>query len=566
MTGAPHSRNRERHAGVLFAVFLTAAFPLFGRGRQEAPPREALNTEFILCITAFDVSALPPAQRALGPILQRELAWDLERIHHRIRGGEERSRYEELAFAAATREAAVRLAKKRAERDALLYQGLPRWKYRKELRRIDTELEDLETAWLRTAAERPLIAEAPRFKLISANSGNAGTFPEAPPRGGEEAFLKATQADALLTGRFRMAYGRIFAEFRLFARGASFVHEDSTIFSSEDLQAASDELKLRFLAALVNSEPVRLTVNAGPENARIVVNGRSAKSGETVTMPPGPVTVSLSADDHQSVVREWEGRDGEETELSVILKPFTMEHLRIVLPGADASVYLGARYMGGRAVEDKAAESAPDETVKTETETAETGTGIAGTEEAETETAEITGDPDGPAEGTEETPVELAADTPEETPAETQAGFFSIYVPAGQYRYIRVDTPGGLTGEAIVRGNDPADEIRVVRLEPRRLPGKDDKPVEVKRRKFYGAYGRFWIALPLAFFINGISQSYAYSYNSSGGSQTMYDRANTAYYVSIGAWAAAGIFLAESLIRMGIYIHTATEESIPLWE
>jgi hypothetical protein len=153
-----------------------------------------------------------------------------------------------------------------------------------------------------------------------------------------------------------------------------------------------------------------------------------------------------------------------------------------------------------------------------------------------------------------------------ETPAEAQAGLFSIYVPAGQYSYIRVDTPDGLTGEAIVKGNDPSEEIRVIRLEPRILPGKDDRPVDKKRRKFYGAYGRFWIALPLAFFINGISQTYAYSYNNSGGSQTMFDRATTAYYVSVGAWAVAGIFLAESLIRMGIYIHTATEESIPLWE
>ena len=46
----------------------------------------------------------------------------------------------------------------------------------------------------------------------------------------------------------------------------------------------------------------------------------------------------------------------------------------------------------------------------------------------------------------------------------------------------------------------------------------------------------------------------------------MYNDAKTSYYVTIGAWAVAGIFLTETLIRMGVYIHSASKEAIPLWE
>jgi hypothetical protein len=133
-------------------------------------------------------------------------------------------------------------------------------------------------------------------------------------------------------------------------------------------------------------------------------------------------------------------------------------------------------------------------------------------------------------------------------------------VPIGQYRYIRVETEDGLTGEAIVKGSSE-DDVRIITLKPRKLPGKDDKPVEDMRRKFYNAYGRFWIALPAAFLINGFSQLYTNSYYMGSVSA-----GKTAYYISIGAWVVTGIFLVESLFRMGFYVHSASKETIPLWE
>jgi hypothetical protein len=564
-----------------FLIFLLFAAPLlFGRGRREEEKREVLNGEFTLCVASFDVSALPAGYQIVGPILQRELAGDLGRIHHRKRDGEELSRYEELAFIAATRDGAVKLAAKREERDALFYRGYPRWKYRRELRKIDDELAALEEAYGKAGEVRPLIEERPLFKISEVNRGGI-LFPPPPERGGEEVFLKTHQADAVLTGTLRMAYGRIYAEFRVFTRGASFVYEDSTIFSTEDLGAASDELKSRFLAALVNSPPARLTILAEPEDARIEVNNRSAQSGEVLELPPGPVRIAVSADDHRGVRKELELNGGAEETLSVILRPHTMEQLDIALPGPETAVYMGALYVGGSSAappeagpgsaaesssaspEDSAA-TAPDDGGIFPPETAEAVPEAAG--ELAAEPAEIAGEP---AAGEAEPAGELAesAASPEDPAAPApRAGFFSVYVPAGQYRYIRVDTPEGLTGEAIVKGAAGGDGVRIIELPVRRMPGRNEKPVEEKRRKFYGAYGRFWIALPAAFFINGLAQTYAYSYNASRGSEVMYDRAINSYYVSIGAWVVAGAFLAETLVRMGIYVHTASEEAVPLWE
>jgi hypothetical protein len=566
------------------AVLLLAAFPLFGRGKTEEEPAVPLNAEYVLLITAFDVSSLPPSQAALGSILQRELVRDLGRIHYRLRSDTERSRYEELAWTAAMHEAAANLAAKRSERDALLYQGLPNWKYKKELKRIKGELDVLEDEYDAAESERPLIDARPVFTISEVNTGAAAeqpeaAFPPSPERGGEEAFLRTHNADAFLSGKLTLVYGRIYAEFRLFTRGASFVYEDSTIFSPEDLIAAADELKLRFMAALANTSPARLVLHAEPENARILVNGRTVENGVELELAPGPVTISVQADNYHGIVKETELPGGEITEYSFVLKPLVMEKLELTLP-ENASVYMGALYTGGN-TRDKAEEETEtpglpenaETPAVTESATAQ-GAAVESATAQSTELAEPTEAPavdlaeSGPpgelaSEGSPP-PADLAESIIRESPDEP--GVFTLYVPQGQYRYVRVDTEDGLTGEAIILGSPQEDgEVRIVTLEPRKLPGRDDKPVEVKRRKFYGAYGRFWVTLPIAFFLHGLSKTYTDSYYSSA-SPNLYDKALNAYYVSTGAWIVAGVFLAESLIRMGIYIHSASKESVPLWE
>ena len=510
----------------LALIFLVLCPALFAKGKKEEDKRETVNNDFILCITSFDVSDLPPGMQILGSVLQRELVLDLSRIHYRIRSDDEISRYQELAMTAAMSAAAAKLSSKRAERDALLFRGFPDWKYKKEIKKIDKELPELEEAYRKTMEEIPIVAGKPLFLMSEQNI--KGGFPLPPGKGGEEVFLKTYKYDAFLEGKFRLVYGRVYAEFRFFTRGASFIYEDSTIFSQEDLNAAADELKSRFLTALVNSKPAALLVTAEPEDARLELNGRLVKSGETVELPPGPVIIRASADDHQSIEREIELEGGNSEEIAFILKPFTMEIMGIDLGGKTGSVYLGAMYLGGNVAADKIAE------VKTT--------------DGEIPVEEIVSE-------------EIAEAADEE---ELRPWFFSVYVPVGQYRYIRVETEDGLTGEAIVKGSSTGEE-RIITLQPRPLPGKDDKPVEDKRKKFYGAYGRFWIVLPLAFL-----SGWLYSDNKNGyavsGSRDMLVKRNVWCGVFIGGVSVAGGFLVESLVRMGIYIHTASKEAIPYIE
>jgi len=583
------SRRKTPARRIFFTmiVFFLLQSPLFAKGKQEEEQFDSQNKEFTLCVTAFDVSSLPAGQQVLGPILQRELVADLNRIYYRVRSEDELHRYEEMEWITAMHAAADKLAKEREKRDNLLYQGHPNWKYKQEIKKNKTEIEKLEEAYIKARDRKPLIEERPLFKLLAGNTGTPATFPQPPEKGKEEAFLRNTRVDAFLGGKFRLLYGRIYVEFRIVARGSSFVYEDSAIFSSENLNTAADEVKQRFLAALVNSELVRIVLNAEPENSQIVVNNRIIKKGEVLILPPGPVTIAVSAVDHEGITEELE-LEGGEGELSFVLKPLPMEDLGVAFPGPNSSVYRGAMYMGGNpVVEEEQTEAAMTEEEETDEQQAdeqETGELIAEADEqaagdaltkpeesaeaekiseaeiAEGEEAAEIEEGEGTAEGAD---IAEGDEAPEEADgsldpslADKQAGFFSFQVPAGQYQYIRVDTEDGLTGEAIVRGSSDTGKTRIVTLEPRKLPGKDDQPVERARKKFYGAYGRFWIALPLAFFLNGVSQSYI----------NVLGSPNTYTYVSYGAWAATGVFLAETLVRMVIYVHTGTKESIPFKE
>jgi hypothetical protein len=561
-------------AAALVAALLFVITPLFAKGKTEEQETKSVNREYVLCITSFNVSALPPGLQVLGPILQRELAGDLARIHHRVRTDSEVTRYEELAWMEAVHATANEIAKKREERDNLLYKGHPNWKYKKELKKIDKDIKALEEKYAAARDIWPIIEEQPLFKLLASNTAIPGTFPQAPQKNKEEAFLRNNKADAFLEGTFKILYGRIYAEFRIFTRGASFVFEDSAIFSSENLNPAADEIKRRFLGAMINSSPVRLALNVDPEDSQIEVNGIIVKKGQIVELPPGPVTITVSAADYHGV-REEHLLEGGDKELSYELTPMEKENLQIKFPGPNSKVYSGAMYMGGNPVPKQEEIEVNDDTEETEIETDETT--ITENDNAETAVADDLSEKkekesDSIAEQPEETDTDLVAEqseeeTEEEDPqvVEARAGFFSVYVPMGQFQYIRVDTEDGLTGEAIVKGNPDSKEVRIIELKPRKLPGREDNPVEKSRKKFYGAYGRFWVALPLAFIINGISLSYIDNYNSTRNPE-MQNKAAYSNYATIGAWSLTGVFLAETFIRMFIYIHTGTKESIPYIE
>jgi hypothetical protein len=124
----------------------------------------------------------------------------------------------------------------------------------------------------------------------------------------------------------------------------------------------------------------------------------------------------------------------------------------------------------------------------------------------------------------------------------------SLRVPLGGKEYITVERPGGESASMVYQGFDAAVEL--LPQPPR------EKQVEWFRRKFYGAYGRFWVALPIAYLLSGVASAYttASSYNSG-----VYDKAINYYYVSMAAAVVSGYMLAESFYRLYRYVNNAGE-------
>jgi hypothetical protein len=501
--------KKLKTAILLFFVILV---PLAAKGKSEEPPA-VVNAEYKLCITAIDVSDLPVSQQSLGLLFQRELANRMRRIKTRVRGEQELSRYEELAWSAVRKAAAGGLAEKRDQRDTLLFQGLPRWKYKKELQRIDGEIAELEKAFVKADTERPVVEEKPLFVLANVLPGISGgqndssvearedtLFPPPPRPGGEEAFLTSQGADAFIAGKMRSMYGRVYTELFLYTRSGTFYHEDTLIFSPEDILSASDELIESFVAAASGTIPARLTVKADPEDAWVLVNGNPVHDVEELEILPGELTVSVSAEGYKTVVKETELTPGETMELDIALNPLSMERLGVSMPGVEeASVYLGALYIG------------------------------------------------------------------------KLSDFPGLEIPQGSYAYVNTETEAGNGGRAIVLGGEAED--RVVVLAPQPVPPQDKKtgdgPVEIRRKKFYGAFGRFRVMLPVAFLINGFFQAYVTGSGYNAGSvhnQDLYDSAILFQKITIGAWVGAGVFLAESLVRLVFYIRAADKEAVPLFK
>jgi hypothetical protein len=125
----------------------------------------------------------------------------------------------------------------------------------------------------------------------------------------------------------------------------------------------------------------------------------------------------------------------------------------------------------------------------------------------------------------------------------------TVSIDPGRYEYVSVEGPGG-SAAMVFRGIDGSAVFAV------REPG--EQQVERMRRRFYGAWGRFWVALPAAILINGIAATYTNAYNQ-GGDPAIYDEARNFQYISIAAWTVFGCTVAETVYRVVRYLHSSSE-------
>ncbi len=475
---------------VILSALLGAAVPALALGARDVPEAPAaVKGDWVLAMTVLDASSLEPSKRGIADTLTRSLYAYLSRIQRRRRDAAELAAYEASVRYENRSAAGKALADKRAERDALLYKGYPDWKYRAELKKLETAISSLEKGVAEATENPDRVEPLPRFATTEENRN--GVFPPAPPAGSERAFCLEKKADGVLLGSVEERYGRIFLRLLVYVASArTVVFEDVIPFSPEDRDRATAEAAELLFAALAGERPSRLSVEAVPGDAVISVGETFGGRGSVGPLTLSPASVSVEA--HAEGYRRWSSGvglgEGEEVLVSLRLEPLARQALELDAREGPAAVYKNGRYVG-------------------------------------------------------RTPLALDLHGDAHFSLQSSSGASAAAV-------VRSDGAGG-PGElgSLVFALRPPD-------------GEDYEPVEAARMGFYGAYGRFWIALPAAFLLNGISKTYidALSYQ---GDPAVVEDAYRSYFLYLGTSILAGAFFAETIYRLGRYVYTSGARSTP---
>ena len=329
-------------------IFLFLNTLLFARGAQDAETEiQTQNDEWILCVTDFDLNSLPAEKMAIAGAITRKVVERISTISFRSRVSEEYAFYEESAWNRSRSNAAKALAAKREERSLLIFRGDAQWRYRQNLARLDAEIEKLVSAIEEADSIIPQINREPLFNLTDANL--EFSFPSSPTAGAEYRFCLDQKADAMLAGSVTDFHGRYVVSLKLYTvYTRSFVWEDSVIFSHGDIEAALDEITRKLMIVLSGNNPATLTVTAQPEETLVLINRSFAGRGESSSLeyPPGRITITASAPEHESVSFDADLSAGRHTQININLKP--VDYVDVEIDGfpASGSVYNGALYVG----------------------------------------------------------------------------------------------------------------------------------------------------------------------------------------------------------------------------
>jgi hypothetical protein len=133
----------------------------------------------------------------------------------------------------------------------------------------------------------------------------------------------------------------------------------------------------------------------------------------------------------------------------------------------------------------------------------------------------------------------------------------ALSAPLDQAEYIHAEIPGGGSSAVVFRAGQTGS---VVTLPLAPSTGKDPTPLGTARRRYYGAWTAFWISLPVAFVLNGVSSSYQNAW-AVGGDPEVGKTYQIMSAVSTGAWIGFGTVAAYSLYRIFRYNITASKSA-----
>jgi len=332
-----------------FCFLLLLLFPLtsavFAGGNAEEEVK-VQKDEWVLCISQFDSSELPENKSSVSNTVMRKLAESLGAINYRTRVSPEYAYYEKTAWARERLNASKALADKQNERSLLVYRGETGWRYRRNMEKMDAEIEKLRIALKEVEENVPTIDREPVFALTS-DSLNL-KFPAAPKTAGEYKFCIDQKADAVLMGSIIDFHERFIVTVKLYTiYTQSFAWEDSIIFSPGDIDDAMEEITRRLVIVLSGNKPSALTVRTEPEDALVLINRSFTGRGDVSAFeyPPGTVTITASAPDYESLTFNTKLFPGYLALIAINLKP--VEYGNVDITGdIIGSVYQGALYIG----------------------------------------------------------------------------------------------------------------------------------------------------------------------------------------------------------------------------
>ena len=490
---------------ILFATDLFA----FGRRQVQEEPEE-LNPEWVLYITALDVSSLPLSRQLLGDTVARTISDTLSNLNIRFRRDEEYAYYRDYAWARSRSEAAAALVSRRNERDQLIYRGNPSWRYERDLKAADQAILGLEEELAKIEALAPVVEGRPVFMLGSEN--RSGNFPQPPGPGEEYRFCVENDADALLSGRLSEFHGRIFLELRmytLYSRSYSF--EYSVLFSSNDFNDVMEEVSSRLALAVSESYPASILVHASVDEAMLLINDRLVDLGERHTLSPGMAEISIQAENHRQLTFPVELFADELAEVYIDLSPFALVSFGVDVPASPGTrVFLGSQYVG-------------------------------------------------------EAPLTLLL-------PRNEYFYISVETPDAQVGTTVVRDNTLLRGSARFT-RDPADSGAWAEFQTMQPISPEEARVETARYGFYRSYGAFWIILPASLLAAGIAGTYiaADDYVTANNihidpvsREKLSSNASFGRVVSYASYGAIGVSLGMTFVQIFRYIRASREDPTPI--
>ncbi|MDR2343171.1 MAG: hypothetical protein LBD86_01405 [Spirochaetaceae bacterium] len=485
----------------LAIVMQGTAFFAFAGGAKEATPAP-INDTWTLCVTQFDVSGMPPARAVMGQMVMQYIAEDMRTAVSRLWLEEEVEYYNDAARLKAESAAAKKLGTKQAERDKLVFSGDSGYKYRQAVKKIDKDIAVLRSEFEKSVVSVPPLAMSPVVKLTEGNLSK--NFPAPPVAGQEYYFCTGQKADAFLSGKITWYLDRLYVEISLWSVYARKVtYTDSAIFSADAIKEGSIELGDRLFDYISGYLPAWIKVKANPDNTLIVVDDYVAGAGETelLDFTPGTVSITAFAEDYETFTTDVDLIEGQRTDVSIILAPIPVDEFDVRLKNGPPSE------QGG-----------PDE------HAAKTFDGDAA---AVYDGALYVG----------KTPIRLKGQS-------------------GRQKNLNVEMPDGKVDQTVfIVSKDP------IVFDP--TPPPAENRTELARKKFYSAYGRFWIVLPLSVLGVGLNNTITAAYNSTGDPELKRQR-DMAYWGSMGLSILMGVCLAETFYRIGRYVWEANKAGNPL--